>query len=81
MDLFMIEERERAMTGLYFHQSVITPCGPGIIQGQMRVRGELRVLVSHQPGNSVAEDNMVVQNLIRGIWTLAAYLPEDVRGI
>ena len=69
-----------------FHQRVQTPNGPGIIQGWLSHRneaGELertKLIVSHEPKMPIMfSDRMFPAATIQGVWTLAAYEPDQVK--
>lgn len=77
-----METIETGQDELIFHQTVMTPAGPGIVQGWLLGRNEegilvrRKVLVSHLPGSEVAKEHRISHNSIRGVWVLAAY-PRD----
>lgn len=59
---------------------VMTPNGPGIVQGRLVENGETRIIVSHNPNEpGVAET--VRERFLRGIWVLWNYGVDDLQEI
>lgn len=58
-----------------FHQKVLTPYGPGLIQGQELETGE--VIVSHDPYDPAVSD-VVKEGFLKGIWILWRYTADQI---
>lgn len=59
------------ISDLKFHQHVLTPNGPGIIQG---VTNDGKVMVSHKPSDLPVEQRPPIV----GIWVLNYYTPDQL---
>lgn len=71
------------MNDIRFHSKVMTPNGPGVVQGRLRQQGKPdKVLVSHQPDlfrPETAQEGEMVSAVERpAVWILYAYRPEAV---
>ena len=71
------------MKGIRFHSKVMTPNGPGVVQGRLRQQGKPdKVLVSHQPDlfrPEAAQEGEAVSAMEKpAVWILYAYRPETV---
>lgn len=68
------------MPTFHFHQTVITPNGPGIVQGQIREADQVtRIIVSHNPSTVLQTGKRLSTNSLPGVWVLAHYDPEQLR--
>ena len=58
---------------LRLHQRIMTPNGPGLVQGRLVAEGKPdKILVSHKP-KEVAPDVIPLGLYAGGIWVLIAY--------
>lgn len=63
---------------IFFHQSVMTPNGPGTVQGRLVEKDEtIKILVSHDPRKTKLPPQLM-EKYHGGPWVLWAYPPEDV---
>ena len=63
-----------------FHSTVMTPNGPGIVQGLLKKDDKESILISHQPGQfnpEVAQDGEAISK-VPSVWMLFAYPPEMI---
>ena len=56
---------------------VMTPNGPGIVQGRLVEDGETRIIVSHNPNEPGVAD-AVRERFLHGIWVLWNYSVDDL---
>jgi len=61
-------------------QRVMTPNGPGIIQGRMVEKGETLIIVSHQPHDPEVSEE-VKRDLLARVWIRRFYRLDQLRPI
>jgi len=71
------------MNGIRFHSAVMTPNGPGIVQGRLHRKDKPEaLLVSHQPDQFQPKESQggepVSENQQPAVWMLFAYDVEAV---
>lgn len=61
-------------------QRVMTPNGPGIIQGRMVEKGETLIIVSHEPHDPEVSEG-VRRDFLAGVWIRRFYRLDQLRPI
>jgi hypothetical protein len=70
------------MSEICFHDKVITPNGPGIVQGLLTQNGRESILISHDPKDEKFKEvygSPLLPGEHQSVWVLYAYAPGKVQ--